>query len=53
MSLPVALWAQAHGLATLIIDSPLLGKLPPETNLEDIIYKVSQLTIWSRNENPA
>jgi len=51
MSLPVALWAQAHGLATLIIDSPLLGKLPPETHLDDLISKVVQLTTWSRHGN--
>lgn len=51
MSLPVALWAQAHGLATLFIDSPLLDKLPPETNLEDLVDKVSQLTTWSTHGN--
>jgi AcrR family transcriptional regulator len=48
MTLPIALWAQAHGLATLIIDSPLLGKLPPETNLDDVVNKVSQLATWSK-----
>ncbi|MGA0118473.1 MAG: TetR/AcrR family transcriptional regulator [Ilumatobacteraceae bacterium] len=48
MTLPIALWAQAHGLATLIIDSPLLDKLPPETNLDELINKVSQLTTWSK-----
>ena len=51
MSLPVALWAQAHGLATLFIDSPLLDKLPPETNLEELVDKVSQLTTWSTHGN--
>lgn len=51
MALPVALWAQAHGLATLIIDSPLLGKLPPETHLNDLIDKVAQLTTWSKHDN--
>lgn len=48
MTLPIALWAQAHGLATLIIDSPLLDKLPPETNLDELINKVSLLTTWSK-----
>jgi hypothetical protein len=51
MSLPVALWAQAHGLATLFIDSPLLDKLPPNTNLEELVDKVSQLTTWSTHGN--
>lgn len=50
MALPIALWAQAHGLATLIIDSPLLNKLPPETNLDDLIDKVAQLATWSKHE---
>lgn len=51
MALPVALWAQAHGLATLIIDSPLLAKLPPESNLDELINKISQLTVWRKNDN--
>jgi len=46
MALPVALWAQAHGLATLIIDSPLLDKLPPETDVPELISKVSHLSTW-------
>lgn len=51
MSLPVALWAQAHGLATLLIDSPLIDKLPPETNLDDLIDRVAQLATWSKHDN--
>jgi len=51
MALPVALWAQAHGLATLIIDSPLLAKLPPESNLDELINKISQLNVWRKNDN--
>lgn len=47
---PIALWAQAHGLATLIIDSPLMDKLPPETNINELINKVATITTWSRNE---
>lgn len=47
ISLPVALWAQAHGLATLFIDSPLLDKLPPDTNLDELVNKVAQLTEWN------
>lgn len=51
MPLPIALWAQAHGLATLIIDSPLLDKLPPNSDIDELISAVAQLTTWSRNEN--
>jgi AcrR family transcriptional regulator len=51
MPLPIALWAQAHGLATLIIDSPLMDKLPPDTDIDELITTVAQLTTWSRNEN--
>lgn len=51
LTLPIALWAQAHGLATLIIDGPLVAKLPPEINIDDLVEKVSQLTIWSTHGN--
>lgn len=50
MTFPVALWAQAHGLATLIIDSPLLDKLPPDTNIEDFVNKIANITTWSKND---
>lgn len=50
MTFPVALWAQAHGLATLIIDSPLLDKLPPDTNIEDFVDKVANITTWSKSD---
>lgn len=51
LTLPIALWSQAHGLATLLIDGPLLHKLPPETNVADVIAKVATLSSWSHNEN--
>lgn len=50
MTFPIALWAQAHGLATLIIDSPLLDKLPPDTNIEDFVNKIANITTWSKND---
>lgn len=50
MTFPIALWAQAHGLATLIIDSPLLDKLPPDTNIEDFVDKIANITTWSKND---
>lgn len=50
MTFPIALWAQAHGLATLIIDSPLMDKLPPDTNINELISNIAKITTWSRNE---
>lgn len=38
--LPTTLWAHAHGLATLMLDGPLLHKLPPETDIKKFIQKV-------------
>lgn len=31
------LWTHAHGIATLILDGPLLGRTPPDLTTEDII----------------
>lgn len=50
MVLPIALWAQAHGLATLLVDGTLLEKLPPETDLHQLIQSIALLTPWSHNE---
>ena len=41
LTLPVILWSQAHGLATLLIDGPLATKLPPEVDLEQFIDGVA------------
>ncbi len=38
--LPTTLWAHAHGLATLMIDGPLLHKLPPETDIKKFVQQV-------------
>jgi len=40
----VMLWSLAHGLATLVIDGPLPNKLPPDTNLEDQIQAIVDLS---------
>lgn len=37
------LWSAAHGLATLILDGPLLAKLPDGTTLDDLITDVVAL----------
>lgn len=37
------LWSTAHGFATLLIDGPLLGRLPPELTVEQHIQDVVQL----------
>lgn len=50
MVLPIALWAQAHGLATLLVDGTLMDKLPPETDLHQLIQSIALLTPWSHNE---
>lgn len=38
--LPTTLWAHAHGLATLLIDGPLLAKLPPGTDIDSFTQQV-------------
>lgn len=37
------LWSTAHGLSTLILDGPLLAKLPAEETLESVIHDVVDL----------
>lgn len=51
MVLPISLWAHAHGLATLLIDSPLPDKLPPNTNITDLITQVGQIVSRSTHDN--
>lgn len=43
LTLPVLLWSQAHGLATLLIDGPLTQKLPPEVSIDHLITSVGEL----------
>lgn len=43
IALPVLLWSQAHGLATLLIDGPLVNKLPPEVSVDQLIDTVGEL----------
>ncbi len=43
LTLPVLLWSQAHGLATLLIDGPLTQKLPPEVSIDHLIASVGKL----------
>lgn len=37
------LWSTAHGLATLILDGPLLPKIPPGATIESVIHDVVEL----------
>ena len=39
--LPILIWSQAHGLATLLIDGPLRPKLPTTLTIEEILSFVS------------
>jgi AcrR family transcriptional regulator len=39
--LPVLLWSLTHGLATLLVDGPLVGKLPPDLTVEDLVNAVA------------
>lgn len=41
LTLPVLLWSQAHGLATLLVDGPLAAKLPPEFSVEALVDAVA------------
>ena len=42
MTLPVLLWSEAHGLATLLIDGPLAAKLPPGLSIDDLVDSVAR-----------
>lgn len=42
VTLPVLLWSQAHGLATLLVDGPLAAKLPPELAINDLVDAVAR-----------
>lgn len=41
LTLPILLWSQAHGLATLLIDGPLARKLPPELPVDALVDSVA------------
>lgn len=43
LALAVAIWSQAHGLATLLVDGPLADKLPPETAINDMVDAVARI----------
>lgn len=43
LALPILLWSQAHGLATLLIDGPLARKLPPEVTVNELVESVAVL----------
>ena len=44
LTLPITLWSSAHGLATLLIDGPLVAKLPPETRIDDLVDKIARFS---------
>jgi AcrR family transcriptional regulator len=46
----VALWSQAHGFATLLLDGPLLRKLPPGQTVESLISGVARLALFDTSE---
>ena len=43
LTFAIMLWSQAHGLATLILDGPLMNRLPPATEVEVQIEAVIDL----------
>lgn len=47
--LPTLMWSQAHGLTTLLIDGPLLRKLPQGLSIEQILSFVQPVFIRSIN----
>ncbi len=51
LTLPIALWSSAHGLATLLIDGPLEAKLPPEASIDSVVDSVARFTSRSINGN--
>ena len=53
LTLPIALWSSAHGLATLLIDGPLAAKLPPETGIDLVLDNVAHFTSRSIHDHIA
>lgn len=53
LTLPIALWSSAHGLATLLIDGPLAAKLPPEIGIDLVLDNVAHLTSRSIHDHIA
>lgn len=51
LTLPIALWSSAHGLATLLIDGPLVAKLPPEATVDYVIDSVARFTSRSIHDH--
>lgn len=47
--LPTVLWSMAHGLANLIIDGPLMNKMPTELTVDALVDKVG--TYFAANFN--
>lgn len=43
LTFAIMLWSQAHGLATLILDGPLMNRLPPSADVELQIEAVINL----------
>ena len=43
LTFAIMLWSQAHGLATLILDGPLMNRLPATADVEDQIQAVIDL----------
>ncbi len=39
----VGFWANAHGMATLLVDGPLARKLPPHRSIPDVVAEVAHL----------
>ena len=42
LTLPISLWATAHGLAMLMIDGPLMAKVPLGTVPDELVIRVGQ-----------
>ena len=43
LTFAIMLWSHAHGLATLILDGPLMNRLPPTTDVETQVQAVVDL----------
>lgn len=51
LTLPIALWSSAHGLATLLIDGPLVTKLPPEIGIDELVGNIARFTSGSIHDH--
>jgi AcrR family transcriptional regulator len=47
LMLPITLWSMAHGLSTLLMDGPLIAKMPDNTQIDTLISQFTDFATRS------